>query len=369
MKRSLLFLFLLPFSLFSQPTLQQKIRSLISAGTPPDLFLYNYNANDLSREQSGALLDWAPYLDADQAWKERFRAENLAAVTVDGQVVGIPSDQAPVFFYYHKDLLDAAGVTSFPTTWDELFAAADAIKATGVAPFALMTADDAWHSMNAFTYLAASIGGPDVFKPGSSLDTPQLVEAATNLQRLFGYTTPDAVGANYSVSTQNFLSGRAAIIIDGPWLISSIQDQVTDPCSVQVAAGPASASGALPAGFAVTDSVNYWAAAKSADQAKADATAEWMRSFTSEDSARRMSVEGAFPLAVRTTLTEGDLASANCQMASVLRLSNDAPAAVVSAVRDLKPATQAQLPALLEELALGSMTPEDFVAQLEAANQ
>jgi raffinose/stachyose/melibiose transport system substrate-binding protein len=46
------------------PTLQKQIRSLISAGKTPDLFLYNFNPSDLAREKSGQLMDWSASLSA-----------------------------------------------------------------------------------------------------------------------------------------------------------------------------------------------------------------------------------------------------------------------------------------------------------------
>lgn len=351
------------------PTLQQKIKSMIAAGSPPDVFLYNYNANDLSREQSGALMDWTPYLNADPEWKARFRPENLAAVTVNDQIVGLPSDTAPVLFYYHKDLFEKAGIETFPTTWDEFFKDADALKASGVAPIALMTADDAWHAMNAFTYLAISHGGPDVFAIGQSLDSTAVVQAADDLKKLFGYSTSDAVGANYSVSSANFINKKAAMIIDGPWLISSIQGQVTDPCNVGVAVAPTFGDDVIPAGTIVTDSLNPWAAAKQTDKAKEEAVVAWMKFFTSEDNVKKMSVQGEYPMAIKTTFTDADLTSANCQMSQVLQLANAAPAAVVEAVRNIKPSAQAQLPSLLEALAIDQTTSADFATQLQDYNK
>ena len=350
------------------PTLQQRIKSLIAAGSPPDVFLYNYNANDLSREESGLLMDWTPYLEEDPEWAARFRLENLEALTVNGEIVGLPSDTAPVLFYYHKDLFEAAGIETFPTTWDEFMAAAEALQATGVTPIALMTADDAWHTMNVFTYLAAGLGGPDVFAVGEPLNSEAVVSAAEYLTQLFNYTTNDAVGANYSVSTANFLNKNAAMIIDGPWLISSIQSQLEDPCSVGVAVAPTFGDDTIPPGFIVTDSLNPWGAARQSDPAKEAAVVEWMKFLTSEENVARLSIEGNYPMAINTTFSEADLANADCQTSQVLELANAAPAAVVEAVRNIKPSAQAQLPSLLEGLALGQLSAEDFADELESYN-
>ena len=351
------------------PTLQSKIKSMISAGSAPDVFLYNYNPNDLTREQSGKLMDWTPYLNADPQWKARFRPENLQAVTINGQTTGIPSDQAPALFYYHKDLFTKAGISGFPKTWAEFFADAEKLKKSGVAPITLMTSDDAWYAMNAFSYLTTGAGGPEAYGKGQSLDSPAVVSAAEQMKRLFGYSTKDAVGANYAVASRNFLSKQAAMVIDGPWLISTIQKDVKNPCDVGVAVAPTAGDGKVPPGYVVTDSLNVWGAGKQSDKAKADAVAEWMKFLTSNENAVKMSVQGEYPLAVKTTLNAADTSSANCQMKQVLQLSGAAPASIVQMGRQIKPAAQAKLPSMLEGLALGSVSPRDFAAQLQAANK
>jgi ABC-type glycerol-3-phosphate transport system substrate-binding protein len=351
------------------PTLQQKIKSMIAAHSAPDVFLYNYNPSDLTREQSGELMDWSSYLNADPAWKASFRPENLQGVTVNGQIVAIPSDQAPVLFYYHKDLFTKAGIQTFPTTWTEFFQDADKLKASGVAPIALMTADDAWHTMNAFTYLTTATGGVNVFDPAQPLNSSAVVTGATQLKKLFGYTTSDAIGANYSISSNNFLTGKAAMVIDGPWMISSIQAKTGSPGDVAVAAAPTNGDGKVPPGYIVTDSLNLWGAAKQSDKAKEQAVVAWMKFLTSADSARKLSVEGQYPLAVKTTLTPADITAAGPLMGQVLQLNTAAPATVVEVVRNIKTAAQAQLPSLLESLALGQTAPQDFANQLQNFNK
>lgn len=350
------------------PTLQQRIRAMITAGSAPDLFLYNYNPTDLSREQSGALMDWGPHLEADPEWAARFAGVNIDALTVDGIVAGIPGDQSPALVYYHEGLVAGAGYDSFPSSWDEVIDMGEALADDNVGAMAMMTADDAWHTMNVFSYVASSAGGEDAYTPGSELDSPAIATAADYTRRLLEVSTPDAVGANYSVSSSNFLSGRAAAIIDGPWLISSIQAEVEDPCTVQVAPAPVLAGSQIPAGYTVTDSLNAWGAAVQDDPAKEAAVVEWMKFFTSNESAVRMAVDGEYGLAVQTELTAEDAERASCQMAQVLEITNAAPTAVVQMGRGITASAQAALPSLLESLALGQRSPEDFASALADAN-
>lgn len=350
------------------PTLQQKVRTMITAGSTPDLFLYNFNPTDLSREESGSLMDWSRYLADDPEWASRFAQGNIDSLTIGDEVVGIPGDQSAALVYYHEDLLQQAGIDSFPATWDEALTAGQELSSQGVGLFAMMTADDAWHTMNIFSYLATSAGGADVYEPGVSLDSPAIVTAADYTQRLLDLSTADAVGANYSVSSANFLAGRAAAIIDGPWLISSIQSEVADPCTVRVAPAPIFADSALDAGYTVTDSLNVWGAAKQDDPAKEAAVVAWMKFFTSNDSAVRMAIDGEYALAVQTDLTDADAERASCQMAQVLEITNNAPTSVVQMGRGITSSAQAALPSLLEGLALGQSTPEEFATTLDKAN-
>jgi raffinose/stachyose/melibiose transport system substrate-binding protein len=349
------------------PTLQQKIKSMIAAGSPPDVFLYNFNPSDITREQSGQLMDWSTYLNADSAWKANFDPKNLEAVTVNKQIVAIPSDQAPVLIYYHKDLFQKAGIQGFPTTWDEFFKDAEKLKAIGVPAIALMTADDAWHTMNAFTYLATAAGGVDVFNLNQSLNSPAIVEGATQLKKLFNFTTPDAVGANYAISSNNFITGKAAMVIDGPWLISSLQAAGANDVGVAVA--PTNGDNRVPAGYIVTDSLNLWGAGKASNKAKEEAVAEWIKFLTSVDNAKKMAVEGQYPVAVKIELTQEDINRAGPLMGAVLQYNLAAPAKVVEAVRNIKPAATAQLPSLLEALAIGQVSPPDFANQLQGFNK
>jgi ABC-type glycerol-3-phosphate transport system substrate-binding protein len=351
------------------PTLQQKIKSMIGAGSPPDVFLYNYNPNDLSREQSGKLMDWSSYLNSDPGWKASFNPKNLEAVTVNGQIVAIPSDQAPVLFYYHKNLFQKAGIQDFPITWTEFFQDADKLKASGVPAIALMTADDAWHTMNAFTYLTTAAGGASVFDPNQPLNSPAVVQGATRLKELFGYTTADAVGANYSISSNNFTTGQAAMVIDGPWLISSLQSGPGGAGDVAVAVAPTNGDNKVPPGYIVSDSLNLWGAAKQTDKAREQAVVEWMKFLTSSDSAKKLSIEGQYPVAVKITLSKEEISKAGPLMGQVLQYNLAAPAKVVEAVRNIKPAAQAQLPSLLEALAIGQTSPADFASQLQGFNK
>ena len=347
------------------PALQQKVKTMIAANQTPDIFNYNFNPNDLSRQKSGKLLDFTPYMD--DAWKARFNEQDLKALTVDGQLTSIPFEKAGILFYYNKELFDKAGIKQFPKTWDEFFQVCDQLKSKGITPISLMTADDAWHTTNAFTYLAAGLAGTSVFDPGKPLDTPEVAKAAEYLKKLFNYTTPDALGGNYSVSSNNFITGNTAMIIDGPWLIGSIPAEMAP--KIAVAPAPTFGNGKVKPGFVVTDAYTPWSAAKQQDKAKEQAVVQFMKYLTSEESSKTFTLQGQILLSTKMQLTEDETKQAGPILGQYIRTNGAASESIVNIVRTLKPSATSKLPSLLEGLALGKWTPEEFVKQLQAANQ
>lgn len=93
-----------------------------------------------------------------------------------------------------------------------------------------------------------------------------------------------------------------------------------------------------------------------------------MKFFTSNAAAVEMAIDGQYPMAAKTTLTDADTKRAPSQMVQVLKLYYSAPNAIVQLERNLAPKAQAQLPSLLESLALGRTSPHDFAATLQKDN-
>ncbi|WP_139997089.1 ABC transporter substrate-binding protein [Paenibacillus paridis] len=347
------------------PALQQKVKTMIAAGQTPDIFNYNFNPNDLSRQKSGKLLNLTEYMD--DAWKSRFTEQDLQAMTVDGELTSIPFEKAGILFYYNKDLFAKAGIEAFPTTWDEFFDVCEKLKDAGITPISLMTADDAWHATNAFTYLAASLGGTSVFDAGKSLDTPEVVKAAEYMKKLFGYTTADALGGNYSVSSNNFLTGSTAMIIDGPWLIGSISEELSP--SIAVAASPTFGDGKVQPGFTVTDTYTPWSSGKKNSKEKEEAAVAFLKYMTSEESSKIFTLEGSILLSTKLTLTEEETTQAGPILGQYIKTNSEAPESIVNLVRNLKPAAASKLPSLIEGMMFDRYTPEQFVKQLQEVNQ
>ena len=342
--------------------LQQKIRTMVAANEPPDVFYFNYNPNDLSLFKSGQLMDFTPYMDA--SWKSRFYQSDLDTMTYNGKLLAIPMEQGPVIFYFNKALLQQAGVDSIPTTWDEFWAMADKLKSAGIGAASLFTADDAWHATNFLSYFAGEAGGTGVFS--GSLNTPAMVQAATLLQKLFQYSAADAIGAKWAVSVQDFVAGRTAVIADGPWLIGVLDGQMKDP--TQAVAAPAPVFKPGDPSLVVTDANTPWTASAHLSDAQKAAVADFLKAFTSEPVMKEFAIKGKDIFASKLTLTPEEQTQAGPKLAANIKLASTADERMVQVTRVLKPATMNQLPSLVEQLALNKMTPAQFAAALDQAN-
>jgi multiple sugar transport system substrate-binding protein len=130
----------------SHPNIQVKLETLgggdtlaqlareIPAGAGPDIqhmaFVWT---RDLAR--SGLLLELGPLIAeaAPGAGIDDFLAVELA--TLDGKIYGVPWSADTFSMAYRPDLLEAAGVTTFPDNWDELKSAAASLSNAGEGRF------------------------------------------------------------------------------------------------------------------------------------------------------------------------------------------------------------------------------------------
>ena len=347
------------------PAYQEKVKTMISTDTTPDIFHYNFNPNDLSRQKSGKLMDFSEYMDDE--WRARFGEGDLENLTIDGEITSIPFEKAGAVFYYNKEVFEKAGITEFPKTWDELLEACKKIKDSGVTPISLYTADDAWYTCNLFTYLAAGYAGVDALNKGGDINTEQMKAAAAKLKEFWNYTTGDAIGANYSVAMNNFASGKTAMVIDGPWLIGSLGNDIKD--KIGIAQAPTFGDGTVSENYVITDAQTPWAAAKTDDKEKAETIVTFMKYITSEESVKQLTLEGAVFLSPKLDMEDPDVQGTGGLLGEYLALNANAEESTVNIQRNLSTAANSKLPSLLEELALDRLTPDAFIEQLAAENK
>ncbi|GAA1449104.1 ABC transporter substrate-binding protein [Leifsonia poae] len=121
--------------------LDGKLQTALNSGDAPDIFLQRGGGKMAAMADAGQLMDITDSIAAET--KSAVGAGAFKGESYDGKVYAMPVDVLPEGIYYSQDLFKAAGITTPPTSMDELNAAITKLKSTGVAPVAV-GAKDAW---------------------------------------------------------------------------------------------------------------------------------------------------------------------------------------------------------------------------------
>ena len=192
------------------------VNTRIANGQAPDLLNIDVFAD---YQADGLLLPAEDWVSADTYAK--FFPSFLAESVVDDVVWAVPDLASARALYYNADILEAAGV-AVPTTWEELKAAAAAIKAydADIYPWGVdMTTDE---GQACFAYYAWNNAGGFVDAEGNwTLNTAENVEAVNFIVSMVnaGLTNTDPTTETRYKLQEMFAAGKVAMMV-GPNQIS-----------------------------------------------------------------------------------------------------------------------------------------------------
>lgn len=185
--------------------------------------------------QEERIEDLSSYIYGDEEWMESIEPAVLDACSEpDGSVYLAPLSTAAFScsgVFWNEELFRQAGIREFPQTWEEFWNCCEKMKAHGITPLALHTEGTAWAPMLfATAELAASPEGAEFMKElfPQSYQNQYGIQLATTLKQLFTYTTEDAIHVDFDVAHNNFVSGRAAMISNGYWMIDQIPEEFAE---------------------------------------------------------------------------------------------------------------------------------------------
>lgn len=185
--------------------------------------------------QDGRIEELSEYIDGDAEWKAMIEPPVLESCSEeDGSIYLGPISTAAFScsgMFWNEELFAQAGIEKFPETWEEFWDCCEQLSRCGITPLALHTEGTAWTPMLIATAEAASTeegaSFMEEFYPESYQNETGLRIAQT-LQRLFAYTTDNALYTDFDVSYDNFFSGQAAMIPNGYWMMDQIPEEWQD---------------------------------------------------------------------------------------------------------------------------------------------
>ena len=185
--------------------------------------------------QDGRIEELTEYINEDEEWKAMIEPAVLESCSEeDGSIYLGPISTAAFScsgLFWNEELFAQAGIEKFPETWEEFWECCEQLSACGITPLALHTEGTAWAPMLIATAEAASTEEGAAFMNEFYPDTYQNesgLRIAQTLQKLFQYTTDDALYMDFDVSYDNFFSGQAAMIPNGYWMMDQIPEEWQD---------------------------------------------------------------------------------------------------------------------------------------------
>ncbi|MFJ4734195.1 extracellular solute-binding protein [Streptomyces sp. NPDC088770] len=212
--------------------LDGKLQNALNSNSAPGIFLQRGGGKMQAMVNAGQI----QALELADTDKANVDEAALEGVSIDGKVYAMPLDTQPEGIYYSKDLFKKAGITSAPTTMDELKDAVAKLKAIKVAPIAV-GAKDAWpaaHWYYNFALRECSQESTQEAAKSLTFDDPCWTSAGEDLAELLE-TEPFQKGFLTATSQQGAGSSagmianhKAAMELMGNWDPGVIADLTPD---------------------------------------------------------------------------------------------------------------------------------------------
>lgn len=155
-----------------------------------------------------------------------FQESFAANASVDGEQYGLPLIASARTLFVNNDLLEQAGVSAPPTTWDELLDASKKISALGggVYGYGMPLGSEEAQAESAIWFYGG--GGTFGDESAVTINTPENLEAAEFMQKMVDEkaTQPDAGATDRTPLIDVFVQGKIGMIEGLPPTVGQIEE-------------------------------------------------------------------------------------------------------------------------------------------------
>ena len=170
--------------------------------------------------KEGVLANLDPVAKAEK-WDELLPKVVSDVMKYKGNYIAVPVNVHRVNWLWANPAAFAKAGTKVPTTWDEFFVAAEALKKAGITPIA--HGGQNWQDFTTFESVALGVGGADFYKkalvhldPGS-LKGATMQKVLETFKKVKGYTDKNAPGRDWNLATAMVIKGEAGMQLMGDW--------------------------------------------------------------------------------------------------------------------------------------------------------
>jgi multiple sugar transport system substrate-binding protein len=163
-------------------------------------------------------------------------------VTRNGKIYGMPWLMDVKYFMYNKDMLQKAGISAPPKTWEEMVDQAKIIKQKGIAEYPVIWS---WNQKEGvvcdYTVLLYGLGGAFLDASGKPVfNDAKGVQALAWMKQTIddGITNPASVSSDENAVEADFLAGKSAFAVNWLFQFSDSNDATKSQIVGQAAFAP-----------------------------------------------------------------------------------------------------------------------------------
>jgi raffinose/stachyose/melibiose transport system substrate-binding protein len=186
------------------------------AGACPDMM------NDVDGRfwDNGYLVDLTPYLKADPKWAAGLDKQALAFTNTGGHQWGLTDELSPFVVLWNTKILEQAGVSSIPKTWNELLVACDKIKRAGKIP--TMWGEGYFGGYMIDSLIASQPGGLPALA-ANRFDAPEIHAAFAAMKTFVDnkWLAANEIEIKFPQAFPAFQNGNVGFYMNGIWTLKN----------------------------------------------------------------------------------------------------------------------------------------------------
>ena len=176
------------------------------------------------------LADAGGYVDlTNEPFMKKYNPTVLDQIKYKGKNYTVPTGLSYYSgMFYNKKIFADNGI-KVPTTWTELMNACETLKAKGIVPLGIAGKDSAGLNMLGVVqslYPTAQDKedlAKGLYEGKVKLNQGKQLEVLEKVQKLYSYAEPNFAGVPYATMTSDFVHGKFAMMSDGTWNTTTIQ--------------------------------------------------------------------------------------------------------------------------------------------------
>jgi glucose/mannose transport system substrate-binding protein len=143
------------------------------------------------------------------------------AMKYRGNYVAVPANIHRINWLWINMRILRRAHAQVPATWDEFFAAADAVKRAGYV--AVVHGGQPWQDFLLFESVALGVGGADFYRRAfvaldpEALAGPVMAQVLATFRRIKAYTGPASIGRDWAAASERLANGEAGMQFMGDW--------------------------------------------------------------------------------------------------------------------------------------------------------